>query len=324
MKFGKRISSYFILNLGYIVFSIVYAIFLNGSNFKDFLLIYKIYIYLFFLTFLLNRQFLTEKIFFNFHKFYVGIFLLKYSIYVFRYGFSRPILFYENNFELMLLALSFYLYYIKKAKVSILHQVVIGIIFILSGSISGILILFFVLAIINQKYLLKKAIYLVPIFILFSFFAFEMIKSRTGGELDFTRNARYKFMLSFFYEVREWSILDFLVGKERITPLSQETCRSLRYWHSLFSYKKDGSCYSVILHSYILRAIYDHGVLGLLFIVFYIKKIIELSGYKTKNALVVLGIVLINGLSVSSFNSIYFVIGVLLFLSVKKPELTYN
>ncbi len=52
------------------------------------------------------------------------------------------------------------------------------------------------------------------------------------------------------------------------TPLLPASCADLSYYQTLFSYAGDGRCYSVILHSFIMRVIYDHGIIGFAFLIF--------------------------------------------------------
>jgi hypothetical protein len=199
------------------------------------------------------------------------------------------------------------------------YQIAITAIFLLSGSISGGLILIFVLGVINFKHIKKKTIYIIPFSIVLILFIIIVIKDRTYGTYDITTNTRYEFLLLFINETKNWSIFDLLIGAPRITSLSDYACYSQYRWTAgLFSYEDNGECYSVIFHSYILRVIHDHGILGLLFIVCFIFKIIISAGYKHKTALVIIAIALINGLSVSAFNSIYFVTGLFFFLILNK------
>ncbi len=321
VSFNKNILFLLLLNTFYILTSLFYAIFLKGDNIKDFLMVYKAFIYLIIMCFFINKQFIQVKDFFKFFKFFLFIFLVKYLIDRFVFYDARPTLFAENNFELMFLILLFYLYYIVKGKVSFLYQGILSIIFLISGSISGILILLFILFIVNYEIIIKKIHFILPISIILFLLMISVIAERTGGTVDFTQNTRYNFFMVFLDETKDWSFLNFLVGSDRISSLSDAGCKSLWYWQELFSYKDDGTCYSVIFHSYLLRAIYDHGIIGLSFLVFFIYKIIVISGYKPKQAWVVLGIVLINGLSVSSFNSIYFILGIAFFLILDKDKL---
>ncbi|WP_298532305.1 hypothetical protein [uncultured Algibacter sp.] len=188
----------------------------------------------------------------------------------------------------------------------------------MSKSISGLLILLFVLGMINVKHILKKIYIIIPSILLLGVSVVYVLKDRLGGELDFSKNTRFQFLTVFLKEIENWTFLNYLFGASRITPLSENACRRLGYWQSLFSYSGDGSCYSVVLHSYIFRVIFDHGFIGLLFICYFVYSIIIRSGFSRTNGLIVLGIVFINGISVSSFNSVYFALGIMFFLIVKK------
>jgi hypothetical protein len=214
------------------------------------------------------------------------------------------------------------LYFIIKGNVSFLYQGILCFTVLLSGSISGVLTLAFILFFINYDIIIKKIHTILPIACLLVLIMITVIAERTGGSVDLTQNSRYKFFMVFLKETKDWSFFKFLIGSDRISPLSSAGCENLFYWQSLFSYKKDGSCYSVIFHSYILRVIYDHGLVALFFISTFIYRIIKVSGYSTKNAIVVLGVVIINGLSVSSFNSIYFILSLIFFLGLNIEDKT--
>jgi hypothetical protein len=257
--------------------------------------------------------------FFYFYRFLLVIFAVKY-LSIFMFSNLRPTLFYENNFELMMLALLFYLYAVLKGEVSVKHQLTVSVIFLISKSISGILILMFVLGMVNRKYLLKKIHLVIPGLVFIGISGLYILKNRLGGELDFTNNVRFKFLTVFLKEIKDWNFINYLFGAPRITNLSIDACEKLGYWQSLFSYSGDGSCYSVVLHSYIFRAIFDHGFVGLLFISYFVYAIILRSGFSKNDGFTVLGIIFLNGLSVSSFNSVYFAIGILFFLVVKKNK----
>ena len=315
----KIVTSFFLLNIAYLSISFLYSVSYNGDNVKDFLLIYKTFIYLIILPFIIDYKILSLKSFLVFFKFIVSLFLAKYIISKLFFDQHRPIVFAENNFELMFLALLLYLYFIVKGKVEFVYQFAIAVIYLLSASISGILILIFVLSVINYRLIKKKSVYVLVALIILTLLAVIVLKERTNGSLDLTTNTRYEFLLIFFNETRDWNVIDFLFGSGRITALSEYACYSQYYWTSgLFSYNNNGQCYSVILHSYLLRVIFDHGILGFLFIILFTIKIIINAGYKYKDALVIIGIAIINGLSVSAFNSIYFITGIVFYLILKR------
>jgi hypothetical protein len=318
-KIHKKTLLLFLSSASYFFFSLIYILIFKDAHILDFLLIYKFFIYAMFLSIMFGKQFLSKETFYRFYKFLVIIFILKYFI-GFVSGRHRPTLFFENNFELMLLSLLFYLYNNLKGKVSGLHQIILIMIFIFSKSISGLLTILFVLAMVNKKHIIRKIHLILPSAIIVFISVLYVVKDRLNGKLDFTQNVRFKFLNVFLNEIENWEFSNYLFGAPRITQLSNLACSRLGYWQSLFSYSGDGSCYSVIFHSYILRAIFDHGFLGFIFISYFVYSIIKRSGHSITTALTVLVVVIINGLSVSSFNSIYFALGTLFYLIINKND----
>lgn len=323
-KLNKKFIPIVLVSLIYVLGSFVYAVIINNTHVLDFLLVYKFFIYVLFLAFLVGKKILEENTFRKLYKFLLWTFFIKYVISVFVFKNARPVLFYENNYELMFLSLLFYLNFILVKKTSYWEQFLLALVFILSGSKSALLILVFLLVIVNYQFLYKKAHIIIPGIISLVLISLGVFKQRMGGEFNIENIDRFKFLMVFVREVKGWSFMDFILGAERITPLSDFACGKLGYYQSLFSYSGDGSCYSVIFHSYILRVIFDHGVLGLLAMMYIVFRMLIISNYSYKNALVVITIGTINGLSVSSFNSIYFVLGLVFFLVLKKPNHTNN
>lgn len=317
-KIDKKIIPLMLASVLYLAVSYIYAVTYRDAGILDFFMIYKFFIYAIMLSFFVGKKVIDQEWFSKFFKFLIWIFFFKYIISILVFRNFRPILFYENNYELMLLSLLLYLYYIVNKEVSNKIQIVMTLIFLMSGSKSGLLILLFVLGVINFHYLSKKAHIIIPSVMLLGVLTLEVFRIRMGGTFNIEKIDRFKFLMVFGNEVRDWSLSDFVFGADRITALSSDACAKLGYYQSLFSYTGDGSCYSVIFHSYILRVIYDHGIMGLIFISLFVFYIVIISGFSKKEGLVVLGIAMLNGLSVSSFNSVYFVIGLIFYLMVRK------
>jgi len=61
----------------------------------------------------------------------------------------------------------------------------------------------------------------------------------------------------------------------------------------------------VILHSYFLRALFDHGVLGLVLLFSLLWLGLRRSGTGARDALAVLTLISVSGLSVSAFNNVF-------------------
>lgn len=69
-----------------------------------------------------------------------------------------------------------------------------------------------------------------------------------------------------------------------------------------------------------MRVVYDHGILGGLFIMYLINKMLKIKGYSGKERFAFIGVFVLNGLSVSSINSIFGVFGLFLALTVYNDE----
>ncbi|WP_167042668.1 hypothetical protein [Salinibacterium sp. ZJ454] len=217
----------------------------------------------------------------------------------------------ENNFELALFAgLVVVLYPHIQRRFSIV--VVFGVVTIMSGSRSGaiaflMLALFAILqtrqANLFLKYLLACTI---PLMVLVPVWIFSS-RMGPGGRID-----RLNFLDVFLYETRDWSVLDWLFGTVPITPLSGAGCSRLSFYQELFASTGDGTCYSVILHAFILRVIFDAGIIGLVIgfgITWYT---LRRSGVRTTIAVTLLMIAFTNGLSVSGLNNPYVALPILL------------
>lgn len=269
---------------------------------------------------------------------------------------SRPGIFTENNFELVFLLLLFYLVLPDIRWKTLSFIVVMGIVF-LSGSRSAFLcfliIYFFSVFRVGKSYI-KQWLLLLPVLILLGAgivndrmditigsptsapvaqpsipplsgspdalsgrgveepMTFRSFLER-GASVD-----RIRFLLFFMDDTEHWHWWNAMVGTRPLTPLSEETCEALSYWSDMYSFSGDGTCYSVILHSYIIRVIYDHGVLGLLFLLGFTAYALRKSGYSWGDILCVVGVLLASSLSVSAFNSVFAMLSMIFFLSCQQ------
>ncbi len=301
---------YTIVIFVYIIGSLIYATQIHSHYILDFFLIYKSFIYLFFLTLIVGKIVLNKnniKIFINI---IFILFLLKYSLsHLFNF-IHRPFIYTENNFEIMFIA-TLYLYvslnYKEKKGIYLL---LFGIITFLSFSRSGIGIFVFValMSYINKISikLVIGALFMSPILIFLMYFIFV---SRGDGieNLD-----RLNFLRVFFNETSHWTAMEYFLGSPRITQLDYSSCQELSFYEVLFSKSGNGDCYSVIFHSFILRVIFDHGILGFIFILYVTFKLLTLSNIPKKTTYIFIGIFVLNGLSVSSFNSVFFPLSMIL------------
>ncbi|WP_133297423.1 hypothetical protein [Motiliproteus coralliicola] len=307
------ISKLSLLGVVFSLFSFLYILFSSALalyydvNYLDFIQAYKAFFYV-----LVLLPFFGKNIFHSdFVRFlYITIlllFLTKYS-YSIAFNFtdrmgSRPGLFAENNFELVFLAFLYYFATLDNIKYKNIFFALFALVVIMSGSRSGLGILlvsfYFSYFRFNLLGIITSSIGLL---ILFGFVLYFFMV-RTDGQ--FYNIDRFKFLSIWLYETSSWEWWRYLIGNASLTPLSSESCSTLSYWSSLFSFSGDGSCYSVILHSYILRVVFDHGVLGLVFLLAFSACGVLISGLKFRSVLFVWGVLLASALSVSSFNSVF-------------------
>lgn len=130
---------------------------------------------------------------------------------------------------------------------------------------------------------------------------------------------RYKFMMVFWSEVGGWPWWKYTFGSFPITPLSAESCRTLSYYSRLFSFSEDGSCYSVVLHSYFFRVIFDHGVVGMIFLFGFIAKALHGTGYSAFRIMIFIGVLSASALSVSAMNSVFVSLAIAMAIGLQRP-----
>jgi hypothetical protein len=313
----KQFNGFYIFAITsiYVLFSYIYIVIYNNVHINDFLLAYKSFIYLIFLTFIINIKVFDEKTMLKFIDIIYIIFFAKY-FFVKILGYSnRPEIFTENNFELMLVCSLYLIRFLLTKKHQLTFLFFLGCIIILSSSRSAILMYSVIcLFVVNEKAQKYKIIFLllgtafVASLVLYLFFS----RGETIENID-----RYKFLQVFLYETHSWDIFQYMIGAPRLTQLSNSSCMELSFFEALMSFSGNGSCYSVILHSYLLRVIFDHGVIGLFFFLFFLYKILIMSNINKKIIWVIIAIFILNGLSVSSFNSVFFPISMIFLIGTK-------
>lgn len=321
-KINKRVKSLSILLLGYLIYSTIIAFNGIAINMYDYLLAYLAFFYMFMLLFFVRKEYFSKKIIERLFLILIAAFFLKYLISII-FGFStRPGLFTENNFELMFLSLLYIAYYHIQGRINFCFMSILIGIFILSGSKSGIVTLIFTLFILHfkKKYLKIKFLHYYLFLTIFVLFAVVRVFGRLENDGGIENIDRVKFLLVFLENIEDWNWMNYFVGSPLLTPLNDSSCSALSYYDRLFSFKNDGSCYSVVLHSFILRLIFDHGILGLLFILYFLNRILLVTGYNLNERLAIIGVFILNGFSVSSVNSIYGIIGLVLLITVKKDK----
>lgn len=304
----RRYVLFFLIASLYVFYAALMSIF-NEDNYIDFLIVFKGFYYIAVLSLVNKNDLFSPKDVHNVLLFFVVIVLIKYIFDKFIYGVYRPQLLTENNIEFMVVAILYAynsMFYNKSKRI----DVIVLIIMVLSGSKSALLTYIVIFYILNVKSFKNGIVFPFVVILLFSInlLLFEN-DSMTNGISNIDR---FSFLMTFINELESGTILDFILGKSPITPLSSNGCNDFYFYEFLFSRKEDNSCYSIVFHSFIMRVIFDHGLLGLLFfIVFYYALFCK---YSRKFALCVISTMIINGLSVSSAYSIYFCMPILFIL----------
>lgn len=293
----------------YFAISFSYATIFNDTHPLDLIQAYKAFIYVSFIFVFFGKRLFEIKEFEKFFAIIIVLFFVKYTysiIFKFteRLG-DRPGILDENNFELMLLVL--FLFVLAKFKSVRFNQYFIAVfaLIIISGSRSALFAVLVCFVFTHfRKVDFKFFLYLMATPFLV-FVAYDAFLSRMNDGANFENIDRFKLFLLFLEETSDWGVIDYLLGADRITRLSDATCLSLPYYDVLYSFSGDNSCYSVILHSYVMRVIFDHGIIGFSFLLYFCFKILTASGYDRILTFGFLSAIIASALSVSSFNSVY-------------------
>lgn len=313
----KKQGSFLIalLAIFYIIISGIYAMKGGNDNSLDFFQAYKCFWYIFVLAAVSFRHYFYARDISKLNTFLLILFAIIYSIKRFILLDDRPTVLVENNFELIFVALIFYANFVAGGKRTIRDVALLIFIIALSGSRSAAVVaLIVILFSIQFRRMRFKDIIVALSVIIGSAIALNIFESRSSGGLESID--RYKFFEQFLYATRNWGVGEFLFGAPRITPLPPEVCNTLSFYHTLFSRSDDGSCYSVILHSFDLRAVYDHGLIGLSFMLW---SVWYLLGGLPKNVKLCVTLVLfLTGMSVSSLNNVYVALSLFIFMSISK------
>lgn len=225
---------------------------------------------------------------------------------------ERPGLLLENNFELALFAGLVAVAYPHASRGRGWMVILMGLLAVLAGSRSGSVIfaILFVYAVMQAKnvnlffrYLLVLAI---PVA---AFVAVWIFADRAANS---TQIDRLNFLDVFLSETSGWTPWNWLFGTPPITPLSDGGCHRLSYYQSLFSSVGDGSCYSVILHAFVLRVLFDAGIVGLLLALVVTWFTMRKGGVRFALAATLLLIAFANGMSVSGLNNPYVALPIIL------------
>lgn len=290
---------------------------------EDFLQAYRWVLYLIAFAFAVGKTWGPLKPLIGVYWAVLLMALVKYAATVAVLGFgSRPGLLLENNFELALLSGLMAVLFPHMVKRRWLALSILAVIVVISGSRSGALA-FLVLALYSltqlrtqYKFAPLLAAHLAPLVLLLPAWIF-IERAANSTQLD-----RLNFLEIFLAETAAWSPLQWLFGTTPITPLSSGACFQLSYYEMLFASTGDGTCYSVILHAFILRVVFDAGLVGLLIAVGGTWYFLRRAQVQTVLAIALVAIAVTNGLSVSGLNNPYVALPVLFAILVtgKAPQ----
>lgn len=227
---------------------------------------------------------------------------------------SRSGLLIENNFELALFAgLTAVAYRDMSTRARFWTITGLGAVVILSGSRSGAiafaLVVIYAMSQMRRAGLLVRYVFalLIGAMVYFVVQLFESRAAAAGGGVD-----RLNFFAVFVSETRGWGPFEWLFGTVPLTPLSPNACVSLAFYENLFATSGDGSCYSVILHAFMMRVIFDAGIVGLLLAFGVAYYALRRGGVTRWLTLTLVGIAVANSFSVSGLNSPYVALPILL------------
>lgn len=308
-KYDLRVVKILSITLVFL-FYLVFSYFINDN--KDyngeyfFLQSLKVFFYLISLAAAMNYSVFDEGKAYVYFNFFLVLMLLKYLFLYFVLGEVRPVFIVENNFELQTVLLMYsFLFFRKSPRLAI--RFTLYLVILLSGSRSALGCLIFVEFFLAFKKIDYKLIFLLILTAVLVLAAYQVFLDRLNGrsveDID-----RVRFLYGFIYEVKNsFSLANYLFGNETYAPLSNEICSSFSFYHGFFNSEKT-FCFSAIFHSYNLRVLFDYGLLGSILIYYLFYSYLKLSKTPPRLIFIIIGVALLNGMSVSAFNNIYYII----------------
>ena len=305
---SKVVTTGLLLFLGVYLLTRVIPAMASLSPLEDFLQAYRWILYLAAFAFAVGRTWgpiePLKKVAFAL----IGMALVKAGLtYILRGSGERPGLLLENNFELALFCgLIAVLYGYMNTPERFASITMIAALTLLAGSRSGafafLLLAIFALsqARISRGVRAFLVVYLVPILTLVPIWI--LAERSQGGTQTIDR---INFLQVFLSETQKWGLLEWLFGTVPITPLSDESCARLSYFKLLFSSVDGETCYSVIFHAFLLRVVFDAGIVGLVIAFGVTILCLRKAGVTTALTICLVGIAGTNSLSVSGLNNPY-------------------
>jgi hypothetical protein len=289
----------------------------NPGRLSDLLLIFKPFAYVCMLSVFYGKNIFSKKYLDQLYIFVVIAFLFKYLMSIFVFDISRPGVFTENNFELMLVAFLFLATYDVDREFESKSYLLLVLVTCFSFSRSAVLFVFLMFFFIKFKGFLRNKL-VSHLCLLFLVSIVLVVFLSRLGDSGIESVDRYVFLIHFIREMSNGGIVVWLFGNPPMTNVSFETASALEYYYLVFSDHDNLIAFSPIFNSFILRMIFDHGIVGLSLIICFCYIIVKRSTFSRRISLSVCAILLINGLSVSSFQSVYFLLGIFVLMSRKE------
>lgn len=314
------LRAWFVLavSLVYIMYAFIKSN-LNYTHPVDFVLAFKAFIYLIFLCFFTQKVLFARFSLVKGLDYLLVIFLAKYVIWILLGGGLRPGLFTENNFEIMLVLFWALTVWNLEGKLTLKQWMLLTAVIFLSGSRSGVVSYFAMLCILLIRQFDWKTILKLAFLGLIGIGVVGIFVSRMSGG-DLNSIDRVVFFQGLLIAMQEWELLDYLIGAPPLTAMPEVVCQRMQYYTTLFSAKDPSVCYSVILHSFVMRIVHDHGFFGLIFLFWATNALLKLSFVAKRVRVTVLAILFLNGLSVSSLNSVYALVGLIVLVVAPYKE----
>ena len=305
ISFWRHYESYnFFVIISFTCYLILYFIisYLKGHYYLDIINANLFFIYT--ITFVKGSTFLrkieSSSTYIYSLKFFLITCLLIYLYKFFITGNNRPSMFAENNFELILISFVFFALIFKNYIIRTnLWWLFFFIIILLSGSKSGALIFIF-LFLYKLEFKIKYIIFISILLLLFLSVIVNFITS-----ID-----RYTFLINSVITVYDRSFMD-LVFPLNLIPLPRTVCDSLSYYTGSMN-PEALVCYPKMLHMWVVTSFFNHGMIIMLAFLIIFYRI--LKKFFNNDSIVLITIPLINGLSVSGFDSSWLFISYIIIL----------
>ena len=309
---GRIIAHLTLVVVGVYIGTRLIGAYLNAPPIEDFLQAYRWLVYLVVFALARGHRWNRTDLLSRLAWWLIGLATLKSILTaVFVGPDERPGLFLENNFELALFTALAAVVQRRKTPHAVWLVILLGLLTVLSGSRSGaltylVLVTYTLWTSRSSDIFIRYLGALTPVIaVAIPWFIFQ---DRAGESQVIDR---VRFFEVFQTETAGWHWLQWLSGTPPITPLSSNACEELSYYEELFSSAGDGQCYSVILHSFVMRLIYDGGYVALAIAFIFPLVIMRMSHVRWSLTLALLAIAIINSLSVSGLNNPYVALPIL-------------